>query len=312
MTNEDILPADIENSLSIFNLEKKEDSQERLEAVEGIDTKLVLFAPEFNCVKSAAIQAALNAIKVDFSWSNHKDHVLLNHNGIDTIQLLVMDVHSEELFQNATEITLLIERYKGKKRERCKSIAYELTIIAFDNSQSEGIGYLSDKTGIDKEFLLGGVQNLPFTFFSTSNVGLSNEIISGFSAKGYGQIIDFKIQNENKYKQSGWKLAVYPDPEIEFRPNKIAIDAKHKVLILGYDNYFKPIIDQYSQVRARGYPMLKNAQKDFVLLRFRIQAIINGQLFTSNVKEKIKMSLKREPSQNIENLYKFKISHKLI
>lgn len=312
MTNEHILPVDVENSLSIFNLKQKEDSQGRLEAVEGIDTKLVLFAPEFNCVKTVAIQAALDAIKVDFSWSNHKDHVLKNHQGIDTTQLLVMDVHGEELFQNATEITLLIERYKGKKRERCKSIAYELTIISLDSAQSESIGYLSDKTGIDKEFLLGGVQNLPFTFFSTSNVGLSNEIISGFSAKGYGQIIDFKIETDNKYKQSGWKLGIYPDPEIAFRPNKIAIDAKHKVLILGYDNYFKPIIDQNSQVRARGYPMLKNAQKDFVLLRFKIQAVINGQLFTSNVKEKIKMSLKREPSQNIENLYEFKISHKLI
>lgn len=103
---------------TIFDIEQKQDSPEKLLAIEGKETKFTLLADEFNSIKRSTIEAAINDAKLNFTWSNRKDHVRKNWNGIDSIQLLVMNFNAEWLLNNTDEVWLLIDRYKSKKAVR--------------------------------------------------------------------------------------------------------------------------------------------------------------------------------------------------
>ena len=78
---------------------------------------------------------------------------------------------------------------------------------------------------------------------------------------------------------------------------------------MGYENYFYFPEGYNSKVKAKGYSITKGGYEDHVLLRFRLQFTINGIIYTSAEKEKVRMILKNY-SPDTENYYA--ISHKLL
>ena len=105
-------------SNSVFDIEQKQDSAEKLLAVADKETKYILFADEFNDVARKAIEAAVENVKIELFWSNKPEHIVQNINGISTIQQLVLRFHDEWMFQNTDEVVLLIDRYKAKRTVR--------------------------------------------------------------------------------------------------------------------------------------------------------------------------------------------------
>lgn len=108
----------------ILSVETKEDSFERLAAIQGIDSKYVLLATELNTIAEAAIQSAVDNLKINFSWSNRPGHYnkITQEEGLEIKkQLLVVDIKDEVLFKDADEVWLLIDRYRPKRRLKTKS-----------------------------------------------------------------------------------------------------------------------------------------------------------------------------------------------
>ena len=103
---------------TIFDIEQKQDSPEKLAAVAGIPERFYINADEFNDVTRSALQAAIENVKIDFTWSNKTEHRKLNWNNFDLVQLLVMNFRAEWMLQNTDEVWLLIDRYKSKKAVR--------------------------------------------------------------------------------------------------------------------------------------------------------------------------------------------------
>ena len=103
---------------TVFDIEQKQDSAEKLLAVADKETKYILFADEFNDVARKAIEAAVENVKIELFWSNKPEHIVQNINGISTIQQLVLRFHDEWMFQNTDEVVLLIDRYKAKRTVR--------------------------------------------------------------------------------------------------------------------------------------------------------------------------------------------------
>ena len=103
---------------TVFDIEQKQDSAEKLAAVADKETKYILFAGEFNDVARKAVEAAVENVKIELFWSNKPEHIVHNINGISTIQQLVLRFHDEWMFQNTDEVVLLIDRYKAKRTVR--------------------------------------------------------------------------------------------------------------------------------------------------------------------------------------------------
>jgi hypothetical protein len=107
---------------TVFDIEQKQDSAEKMAAVAGKETKYILFAGEFNDVARKALEAAVENVKVDFSWSNKPEHFstvgdkTLNY--IIKTQLLVMNFRAQWMLDNTDEVWLLIDRYKPKRKVR--------------------------------------------------------------------------------------------------------------------------------------------------------------------------------------------------
>ena len=78
---------------TVFDIEQKQDSAERLLAVADKETKYILFADEFNDVARKAVESAIDNIGLEFSWSKKKNEFINNVNGIDTVYLLKMKMH---------------------------------------------------------------------------------------------------------------------------------------------------------------------------------------------------------------------------
>ena len=103
---------------TIFDIEQKQNSQEMLDYASGKPTRLFLFADEFNDVALKALEAAVHDVKLDFSWSNKPEHRISTPDGVDFLQLLVMDFRAQWMLENTDQVWLLINRYKPKKENK--------------------------------------------------------------------------------------------------------------------------------------------------------------------------------------------------
>ncbi len=103
---------------TIFDIEQKQNSQEMLDYANGKPTRLFLFADEFNDVARKALEGAVNDVKLDFSWSNKPKHRISTPDGVDFLQLLVIDFRAQWMLENTDEVWLLINRYKPKKENK--------------------------------------------------------------------------------------------------------------------------------------------------------------------------------------------------
>ena len=104
---------------TIFNIEKKENTLEMLEYTFGKPSKNFQFADEFNEIVKKAIEANLNNTEINFTWSNLPAEYTYP---IEEVKIQNLYLHLENLLflENATELKLIIERYKHKRNLRTK------------------------------------------------------------------------------------------------------------------------------------------------------------------------------------------------
>jgi hypothetical protein len=103
---------------TVFDIEQKQDSPEKLAAVANIPERFYINAAEFNDTVRKAVEAAVENVQIDFSWSNKKEHTVKNYDGISSIQLLVMNFRAQWMLENTDQVWLLIDRYKSKRTVR--------------------------------------------------------------------------------------------------------------------------------------------------------------------------------------------------
>ena len=103
---------------TVFDIEQKQDSAEKLAAVADKETKYILFAGEFNDVARKAVEAAVENVKIELFWSNKPEHIVQNFAGVSKVQQLVLKFHDEWILENTDEVCLLIDRYKAKRTVR--------------------------------------------------------------------------------------------------------------------------------------------------------------------------------------------------
>lgn len=103
---------------TVFDIEQKQDSAEKLAAVADKETKYILFAGEFNDVARKAVESAVENVKIELFWSNKPEHIVQNFAGVSKVQQLVLKFHDEWMLQNTDEVVLLIDRYKAKRTIR--------------------------------------------------------------------------------------------------------------------------------------------------------------------------------------------------
>ena len=203
---------------TVFDIEQKQDSAEKLLAVADKETKYILFADEFNDVARKAVESAIHNIELDFSWSNFKNQKQYNVNGIKQVHLLRMQLKEDWILEAADEVWLLIDRYKPKRTIRN-----------------------------------GGI----------------------------------------KLKSSGFKHAIYPDPDNPKRPSEILITGKDMILDFGQAFYFRNV-NEFESL-ALGYGTKNNhANRSWVYLRFRIKVKKGDKTYYSNSKGVLEMILKYE------------------
>ena len=203
---------------TVFDIEQKQDSAEKLLAVADKETKYILFADEFNDVARKAVEAAIHNIELDFSWSKFGNQKLYNVNGINQVHLLRMQLKEDWILEAADEVWLLIDRYKPKRTIRT-----------------------------------GGI----------------------------------------KLKSSGFKHAIYPDPDNPKRPSEILITGKDMILDFGQAFYFRNV-NEFESL-ALGYGTKNNhANRSWVYLRFRIKVKKGDKTYYSNSKGELEMILKYE------------------
>lgn len=106
---------------TVFDIEQKQDSAEKLLAVADKETKYILFAGEFNDVARKAVESAIDNIGLEFSWSKKKDEFINDVNGINMVYLLKMKMHESWILNEVDQVWLLIDRYKPKRTIRTSS-----------------------------------------------------------------------------------------------------------------------------------------------------------------------------------------------
>ena len=205
---------------TVFDIEQKQDSAEKLLAVADKETKYILFADEFNDVARKAVESAIHNIELDFSWSNFKNQKQYNVNGIKQVHLLRMQLKEGWILEAADEVWLLIDRYKPKRTIRT-----------------------------------GGI----------------------------------------KLKSSGFKHAIYPDPDNPKRPSEILITGKDMILDFGQAFYFKYSSDYVHTAIGYGNKNLYQ-NRSWVYLRFRLKVRKGDKTYYSNSKGVIEMLVKNDYS----------------
>ena len=103
---------------TIFDIEQKQDSAERLLAVADKEPRYILFADEFNKVVRKTVESAIHNIELDFSWSEFENQKQYKVNGINKVHLLRMQIKESWILDAADEVWLLIDRYKPKRTIR--------------------------------------------------------------------------------------------------------------------------------------------------------------------------------------------------
>lgn len=295
-------------SNTIFDIEQKQDSAERLEAVQGIETKFVLFADEFNDVARKAVESAIENVQMDLSWSNKDEHRVQDWDGVDWTQLLVMNFRAQWMLDNTDEVWLMIDRYKMKRAVRTTTTEkkrFHLILYNYTNS-ADVVTIIRNYTNLSNEAANALIQNLPSDIFVTENYDLALEFASKMTnVHATVKIEQEIIQVEKKLNQSGFKHDIYPDLENPKRPSEIQITNEEMVLEFGQRYYFT--IDEFNRIRARGYGTrnCKGDHKAWVYLQFRVKVKKGNKIFYSKPKQTIKMMCNRDDN-------KITISYKLV
>ena len=105
-------------------IETKQDSVAKLAQAAGKPTANYLFAPEFNEINERTIQAYIDrmAQTATFHWGDkgfdttYEEKFRAGENGFDRVHLLQMRLESDSIFNVAQSVTLVLERYKKKRR----------------------------------------------------------------------------------------------------------------------------------------------------------------------------------------------------
>ncbi len=202
---------------TVFDIEQKQDSAERLLAVADKEPRYILFADEFNKVARKTVESAIHNIELDFSWSKFKNQKQYNVNGIKQVHLLRMQMKESWILDAADEVWLLIDRYKPKRT----------------------------------------------------------------------------IRTSGKLKSSGFKHAIYPDPDNPKRPSEILITGKDMILDFGQAFYFKYSSDYVHTAIGYGNKNLYQ-NRSWVYLRFRLKVRKGDKTYYSNSKGVIEMLVKND------------------
>ena len=106
-------------------IETKQDSAAKLAQAAGKPTANYLFAPEFNEINERTIQVLVDrmAQTATFHWgeSGIEDSYVSNkrmgENYFNNVNLLILRLQNESIINNSDRVTLVLERYKKKRRK---------------------------------------------------------------------------------------------------------------------------------------------------------------------------------------------------
>ena len=101
------------------------------------------------------------------------------------------------------------------------------------------------------------------------------------------------IRTSGKLKSSGFKHAIYPDPDNPKRPSEILITGKDMILDFGQAFYFKYSSDDAHTAIGYGNKNLYQ-NRSWVYLRFRLKVIKGDKTYYSNSKGIIEMLVKND------------------
>ncbi len=111
--------------MNFQNIETKQDSAAKLAQAAGKPTANYLFAPEFNEINERTIQVLVDrmAQTATFHWgeSGIEDSYVSNkrmgENYFNNVNLLILRLQNESIINNSDRVTLVLERYKKKRRK---------------------------------------------------------------------------------------------------------------------------------------------------------------------------------------------------
>lgn len=203
-------------SITIFDVETKQDSPERLAAVANKPSNILLFAPEFNATVKESAQSAVDNISLQFSWSQKEGWYKTNVNGYKRVYLLNVKMFQSWVLDEVDKIEILIDRYRPKRTVR---------------------------------------------------------------------------KLDGKFKDSGFKHRVFPDPYSSEKPSVIELTDREMLLDFGQEYYFKfSNVNNPPAIKAIGYGQ-KNSTKNraWIILRFRLKVTVGDNVYYSKPKGVVEM-----------------------
>jgi hypothetical protein len=102
---------------TVFDIEQKQDTPEKLAAAAGKPTKHFLFANEFNDVARKAVESAVENCGLRLFWNNHPG-ARYQIGGIDSIQKLRITLDEDWIIKKTDQVYILIDRYRPKRKVR--------------------------------------------------------------------------------------------------------------------------------------------------------------------------------------------------
>jgi hypothetical protein len=106
---------------TIFDIEQKQDTPEKLAAAAGKPTKHFLFAGEFNLMTDTMIQQVIDLTALDLHWVEKQQRLVygLDANGQSILKgkvnLLGVSIKNHDLFNAPSVVKLFIDRYRPKR-----------------------------------------------------------------------------------------------------------------------------------------------------------------------------------------------------
>lgn len=284
---------------TIFDIEQKQDSPEKLAAVANIPERFYINADEFNDVTRNALQAAIENATIDFSWSNKPEHRKLNYEGVDIVQLLVMNFRSKWILDNTDEVWLLIDRYKPRRKVR-QTVLGTITLnsvgTAYNTAVIDTIVELTGMSIVDADTIVG---KAPYLIIESEDNRIMLNLYNELTALGAECVY---VPTVLKEKNSGYKHSIYPDIKYLNRPSEILITKKLTALDFGQPGYFSvyhgvDIYNQpYTRINSIGVSNIHRRQggQAWQHLSFRIKVKKGNKIYYSNIKAKIKMLCREE------------------
>jgi hypothetical protein len=107
---------------TVFDIEQKQDSPEKLAAAAGKPTANFLFATEFNMMTKTMKQLVIDTIELDLYWMEKQQRSILDTSSnidpapvIGKVNLLGVSIKNHDFFAPGIEVKLFIDRYRPKR-----------------------------------------------------------------------------------------------------------------------------------------------------------------------------------------------------